>query len=63
MPVSKNRRKNGKKVKRIRGKAARIQARDEDLASMQSGVTLQQLINVVAYQDHVKALKENEDAG
>lgn len=50
MPLSKNRRKNGKKI--IRGRHARRQARDAEIRAInQKPITLQDLINVVAYQD------------
>lgn len=45
MPVSKNRRKNGKKVKHNATKRA------ERLEEGPAGITLQDLINVVAYQE------------
>lgn len=45
MPVSKNRRKNGKTVKHNRAK------RDRRLEDAPVGITLQDLINVVAYQE------------
>lgn len=53
MPISKKRKKNGKKVGG--GVAARRAARDAELAEIQrdSGVSLQDLINTVAYQEYV----------
>lgn len=51
MPVSKNKRKNGKRVKHSQAKRARrIQETSDD---MPSGLTIQDLINVVAYQTAV----------
>lgn len=52
MPVSKKRKKNGKVVK---NSAARRGRRLETTAAEQpSGVSLQDLINVLAYQEYVK---------
>lgn len=52
MPVSKKRKKNGKKVKSNDYRRAR---RVEKVADEQmTGVTLQDLINVLAYQEYVK---------
>ena len=52
MPESKNRRKNGKRVNNSREKRTRrIEKASE---SHQSGVTLQDLINVLAYQEYEK---------
>lgn len=53
MPLSKNRRKNGKKVKHNRAK--RNQRLEETMADQPSGVTLQDLINMVAYQEYQQA--------
>lgn len=47
MPKSKNKRKNGKQVSHNADKRA------ERMSNMDSGLTLQDLINVVAYQDYV----------
>lgn len=55
MPLSKNRRKNGKKV--IRGKAARQRARAAEIELLKdkpSHLTLNDLIRVVAYQESLK---------
>lgn len=52
MPVSKNRRKDGKRVKNNnRKRAQRIEKTAED---QPSGVSLQDLINVLAYQEYEK---------
>lgn len=52
MPVSKNRRKNDKRVKNSdRRRAQRIEKAAED---QPSGVTLQDLIDVLAYQEYEK---------
>lgn len=66
MPLSKRRKKKGKVVKNSRTKRnRRIQSAGDDLSS---GVTLQELINIVAYQEYEKKgelphqQKENEDA-
>lgn len=54
MPLSKNRRKNGKKV--IRGKKNRREARAAELSQLgMPSLTLQDLINVVAYQENQKS--------
>lgn len=55
MPVSKNRRKNGKKVKHSPAKRdQRLKEIEADLEYGQAGVSLQDLINVVAAQEHAK---------
>lgn len=51
MPVSKNKRKNGKQVKHNAGKRSQ---RLEAASDQPSGVSLQDLINVLAYQEYVK---------
>ena len=52
MPISKKRKKNGKKVKSSATK--RAQRLEEASADISSGVTLQDLINVLAYQEYTK---------
>ena len=60
MPVSKKRKKNGKKVGNGRAKNAR---QLESFGDRESGVTLQDLINVVAYQDYeAKGLLPSQQA-
>lgn len=53
MPLSRNRRKNGKKIKHNRAK--RDRRLEETMADQPSGVTLQDLINMVAYQEYQQA--------
>lgn len=68
MPLSRRRKKNGKVVKNNPDKRAE---RLEE-ADISAGVTLQDLINVVAYQEYgkngelphqIEETKENEDGG
>lgn len=68
MPISKRRKKKGKRVKN--SAARRAQRLEEVAAEQPSGVTLQDLIDVVAYQEYEKQgiydkkpeeKKENED--
>lgn len=53
MPVSKNRRKNGKRVKHSQAKRSR--RLESDMAEVPTGVSLQDLINMVAYQEYQQA--------
>lgn len=53
MPLSKKRKKKGKNVGNgLRGHTSHIDAKEE--ADISAGVTLQDLINVVAYQEYEK---------
>ena len=52
MPLSRKRKKNGKRVGR--GERKNFEAHNKRLANMESGLTIQDLINVVAYQDGVQ---------
>ena len=64
MPLSKNRRKNGKKI--LRGKAKRQAERRRELELINerpSGITLQDLINVVAAQEHFGVNEEENQDG
>lgn len=61
MPLSRKRKKHGKKVSNGEVKRSRIiNERIERAGDQLSGVTLQDLINVVAYQDSQKPKMEQE---
>lgn len=60
MPISRRRKKKGKPVGN--GESKNRAAHEDRMETMKSGVTLQDLINAVAFQEHQKGNKVADDA-